>query len=249
MTASTSLEGLRSVTKKFIIPSDLMSKLQPRKKIPKTTVRERTHITAIWTILMMKRLLSSGTAAVKPLSVTTDEKLQHRRISSVRLEKVPLSVRLNVVFMSAAVQKKTLKSPRIQAVPIWKSEHARNCVKSVRKVRRAYPTSLVWRTGVPWRAPALIHSNYTELFCLTAHLLGWKHRKSRCDGRWLPTHTSSCLVTPPTVKLVVLQCSDLQNNWHFWKMNETLINLWKSDNFRDDGQKKNPIIGMWVFDV
>lgn len=100
MTASTSLEGLRSVTKKLIIPSDLMSKLQPRKKIPKTTVRESTHITAIWTILMMKRLLSSGALAVKPLSVTTDERLQHKRISSVRLEKIPLSVWLNVVFMS-----------------------------------------------------------------------------------------------------------------------------------------------------
>lgn len=49
---------------------------------------------------MMKRLLSSGAAAVKPLSVTTDEKLQHRRISSVRLEKIPLSVWFNVIFMS-----------------------------------------------------------------------------------------------------------------------------------------------------
>lgn len=107
MTASTSLEGLRSVTKKLIIPSDLMSKLQPRKKIPNTTVRESTHITAIWTILMMKRLLSSGALAAKPLSVTTDERLQHKRISSVWLEKIPPSVWLNVVFMST-LQRQTL---------------------------------------------------------------------------------------------------------------------------------------------
>ncbi|KAG7227501.1 hypothetical protein INR49_005316 [Caranx melampygus] len=57
-------------------------RLQPKKNMPKTTVRDRTHMTAIWTTLMMKRLLSSGAAATKPLSVTTEEKLQHRNSST-----------------------------------------------------------------------------------------------------------------------------------------------------------------------
>lgn len=40
MAAPTSLEGLRSYIRKLIMLSDLMSRLQPRKKTPKTTVRE-----------------------------------------------------------------------------------------------------------------------------------------------------------------------------------------------------------------
>ena len=96
MTASVSFDGLLSVTKKLIIPSDFMRRLQPRKKMPNTTVSDKTHMTAIWTTLMMKRLLSSGAAATKLLSVTTEEKLQQKN-SSVLLSSPP-SVWLNTVL-------------------------------------------------------------------------------------------------------------------------------------------------------
>lgn len=98
-----SLDGLLSVTKKLIIPSDLMRRLQPKKNIPKTTVSDNTHITAIWTTLMRKRLLSSGVAATKPLSVTTDEKLQ-QNISSVLLKSPALSVWLKAVEFISTFQ-------------------------------------------------------------------------------------------------------------------------------------------------
>lgn len=45
--APTSLEGRRSCTRKLIILSDLMSRLQPKKKTPKTTVSDSTQSTAI----------------------------------------------------------------------------------------------------------------------------------------------------------------------------------------------------------
>lgn len=64
--------------------------------MPNTTVRDKTHMTAIWTTLMMKRLLSSGAAATKPLSVTTEEKLQQKN-SSVLLSS-PTSVWLSPVL-------------------------------------------------------------------------------------------------------------------------------------------------------
>lgn len=76
-----------------------MRRLQPRKNMPKTTVRDRTHMTAIWTTLMMKRLLSSGAAATKPLSVTTEEKLQQKN-SAVLLSKPPSVWFKPVVFIS-----------------------------------------------------------------------------------------------------------------------------------------------------
>lgn len=75
-----------------------MRRLQPRKNMPKTTVRDRTHMTAIWTTLMMKRLLSSGAAATKPLSVTTEEKLQQKN-SAVLLSKPPSVWFKPVVFI------------------------------------------------------------------------------------------------------------------------------------------------------
>lgn len=50
---SASLEGLRSSTSRFIILSDLMSRLQPRKKMPNTTVSDSTQRTAICTRRMM----------------------------------------------------------------------------------------------------------------------------------------------------------------------------------------------------
>jgi len=63
---------------------------------------------------------------VKPLSVTTDEKLQHKRMSSVRLEKIPLSVWLNVVFMSTVYQhfeeSKNLGSSDLE---VWTHEELR----------------------------------------------------------------------------------------------------------------------------
>ncbi|TNN84488.1 hypothetical protein EYF80_005188 [Liparis tanakae] len=92
-------DGLLSVTKKLIIPSDFMRRLQPKKKMPKTTVRDKTHMTAIWTTLVTKRLRSSGAAATKPLSVTTEEKLQQKN-SSVLLSSPP-SVWLNPQTFSA----------------------------------------------------------------------------------------------------------------------------------------------------
>lgn len=77
-----------------------MRRLQPKKNMPNTTVRDKTHMTAIWTTLMMKRLLSSEAAATKPLSVTTDERLQQKN-SSVLLNSPP-SVWLNpVLFISS----------------------------------------------------------------------------------------------------------------------------------------------------
>lgn len=98
MTASTSFDGLLSVTRKLIIPSDLMSKLQPKKKMPKTTVSASTHITAICTVRMMNTLRSSSAADTNPLSVTTEDKLQHERnLSLLLLENKALSVLLKTV--------------------------------------------------------------------------------------------------------------------------------------------------------
>lgn len=98
MTASTSFDGLLSVTRKLIIPSDLMSKLQPKKKMPKTTVSASTHITAICTVRMMNTLRSSSAADTNPLSVTTEDKLQHeRKLSLLLLENKALSVLLKTV--------------------------------------------------------------------------------------------------------------------------------------------------------
>lgn len=98
MTASTSFDGLLSVTRKLIMPSDLMSKLQPKKKMPKTTVSASTHITAICTVRMMKTLRSSSAADTNPLSVTTEDKLQHeRKLSLLLLENKALSVSLKTV--------------------------------------------------------------------------------------------------------------------------------------------------------
>lgn len=122
MTASTSLDGLLSVTKKLIIPSDLMRRLQPKKNMPNTTVRDNTHITAIWTTLIINRLLSSGNAATKPLSVTTDEKLQ-QKISSVLLNS-PLSVWLNPVEFISTFQ--------LSIVTAILSQLKQNLVKSER---------------------------------------------------------------------------------------------------------------------
>lgn len=64
------------------MPSDLMSRLQPRKKMPKTTVSESTHITAICTTRMIYRLRSSGPPSAKPSSVTTDAWVQQRTARS-----------------------------------------------------------------------------------------------------------------------------------------------------------------------
>lgn len=98
MTASTSFDGLLSVTRKLIMPSDLMSKLQPKKKMPKTTVSASTHITAICTVRMMNTLRSSSAADTTPLSVTTEDKLQHeRKLSLLLLENKALSVLLKTV--------------------------------------------------------------------------------------------------------------------------------------------------------
>lgn len=73
MTVSTSLEGLRSFTRKFIMLSDLIIRLQPRKKMPNITVRESTHSTAICTTRMTKSLRSScsSTRDPPPSAVTT----------------------------------------------------------------------------------------------------------------------------------------------------------------------------------
>lgn len=67
----TSLDGRRSLTKKLIMLSDLMSRLQPKKKTPKITVKERTQRTAIWTTRVMKRFLSSGSRTDAPPSLAT----------------------------------------------------------------------------------------------------------------------------------------------------------------------------------
>lgn len=64
------------------MPSDLMRRLQPRKKIPKTTVSESTHMTAICTTRMIYRLRSSGPPSAKPSSVTTDAWVQQRTARS-----------------------------------------------------------------------------------------------------------------------------------------------------------------------
>lgn len=64
------------------MPSDLMRRLQPRKKMPKTTVSESTHMTAICTTRMMYRLRSSGPPSAKPSSVTTDAWVQQRTARS-----------------------------------------------------------------------------------------------------------------------------------------------------------------------
>lgn len=71
--APTSLEGLRSFTKKLIMLSDLMSKLQPKKKMPNTTVKERTQRTAICTTRVMYRLRSSGASTEEPPSGASTE--------------------------------------------------------------------------------------------------------------------------------------------------------------------------------
>lgn len=60
MAAPTSLEGLRSCIRKLIMLSDLMSRLHPRKKTPKTTVSDSTQSTAICATRDTHRLRSSG---------------------------------------------------------------------------------------------------------------------------------------------------------------------------------------------
>ncbi|OWK14389.1 LYZL6, partial [Cervus elaphus hippelaphus] len=60
MAAPTSLEGRRSCIRKLIMLSDLMSRLQPRKKTPKTTVSDSTQSTAICATRDTHRLRSSG---------------------------------------------------------------------------------------------------------------------------------------------------------------------------------------------
>lgn len=98
MTASTSFDGLLSVTRKLIMPSDLISRLQPKKKMPKTTVSASTHITAICTARMMNTLRSSSVVDTNPLSVTTEDTLQHdRKFSLLLLENKALSVSLKTV--------------------------------------------------------------------------------------------------------------------------------------------------------
>lgn len=98
MTASTSFDGLLSVTRKLIMPSDLISRLQPKKKMPKTTVSASTHMTAICTARMMNTLRSSSVVDTNPLSVTTEDTLQHdRKFSLLLLENKALSVSLKTV--------------------------------------------------------------------------------------------------------------------------------------------------------
>lgn len=98
MTVSTSFDGLLSMTRKLIMPSDLMSKLQPKKKMPKTTVSASTHMTAICTVRVTNTLRSSSAADTNPLSVTTEDKLQHeRKPSLLLLENKTLSVSLKTV--------------------------------------------------------------------------------------------------------------------------------------------------------
>ncbi|CAM4622089.1 unnamed protein product [Leuciscus chuanchicus] len=98
MTASTSFDGLLSMTRKLIMPSDLISRLQPKKKMPKTTVSASTHITAICTARMMNTLRSSSVVDTNPLSVTTEDTLQHdRKLSLLLLENKALSVSLKTV--------------------------------------------------------------------------------------------------------------------------------------------------------
>lgn len=78
---SASLEGLLSSTSRFIILSDLMSRLQPRKKMPKTTVNDSTQRTAICTKRMKNWSRSSWIGEPNPSLVIT-EKLQHPRTLS-----------------------------------------------------------------------------------------------------------------------------------------------------------------------
>lgn len=109
-----------------------MRRLQPRKNMPNTTVRDKTHMTAIWTTLMMKRLLSSDAAATKPLSVTTEERLQHRN-SSVLLSSPP-SVWLNpVLFISGVFFLKSNFST--QETAEWEKRAWRNPAETVIKGR------------------------------------------------------------------------------------------------------------------
>lgn len=78
---SASLEGLLSSTSRFIILSDLMSRLHPRKKMPKMTVSDSTQRTAICTKRMMNWSRSSWIGDPNPSLVIT-EKLQHPRTLS-----------------------------------------------------------------------------------------------------------------------------------------------------------------------
>lgn len=68
--------------------------------MPKTTVSASTHMTAICTVRMMNALRSSSAVDTKPLSVTTDDKLQHgRKLSLLLLENKPPSVLKTVEFI------------------------------------------------------------------------------------------------------------------------------------------------------
>lgn len=76
-----SLEGLLSSTSRLIILSDLMSRLHPRKKMPKMTVSDSTQRTAICTKRMMNCSRSSWTGEPSP-SLVINDKLQHPRTLS-----------------------------------------------------------------------------------------------------------------------------------------------------------------------
>ncbi len=78
---SASLEGLLSSTSRLIILSDLMSRLHPRKKMPKTTVSDSTQRTAICAKRMKNWSRSSWIGEPNPSLVIT-EKLQHSRTLS-----------------------------------------------------------------------------------------------------------------------------------------------------------------------
>lgn len=78
---SASLEGLLSSTSRLIILSDLMSRLHPRKKMPKMTVSDSTQRTAICTKRTMNWSRSSWTGEPNP-SLVINEKLQHPRTPS-----------------------------------------------------------------------------------------------------------------------------------------------------------------------
>lgn len=96
-TASTSLEYLLSVTRKFIMPTDLIIRLQPMKKMPKTTVSESTHTTATCTMFGAKESRSCAPPGSKPESGAPEDHAQHAGKVSALPEWTPASVLFSAV--------------------------------------------------------------------------------------------------------------------------------------------------------
>lgn len=122
ITASTSLDGRRSFTKKFIMLSDLIMRLQPRKKMPKTTVSESTHSTAICTARVTNSLRSSGSSTKDPPPAPPPPSLALTSSTSVPancwllLSKAPCANRVLlkiVAFMARCVRQSCRCSPDV----------------------------------------------------------------------------------------------------------------------------------------